>query len=250
MRLDASKIKSALKYDACEALIFDSIDSTNTYGKQLVLSGAPTPCIVLAEEQTSGRGRLGRSFFSPYGTGLYMSILCKTHLSPDKATFATVSASVAAAKAIEALSSKNVEIKWVNDLYIGGKKAGGILCESVMQNGESALIVGIGINITTESFPEFELNSPTSTGELDRNALAAEIYNNFLYYFAPENRNVCLFEYRERFYLKDKAIVLHLADGTSKCAVARGIDDDGGLIIDIDGKTDIVRSGEVTVRAH
>ncbi len=242
-------IKNNVSADICSISVFDSIDSTNSYGKNYILQGNPTPAMILAEEQTSGRGRCGRSFFSPEKTGLYMSILCKANKDYEDALIYTIAASVAASLAIEELSDKSVQIKWVNDIYIHGKKAGGILCESVSLDGEIGVVVGIGINVSTKHFPQFDNNTPTSTGSLDRNALAGKIYDKFMFYATPENRESCLFEYKKRFYLKDKKITIHRANGSLDYATTRGIDERGGLIAELaDGRVEIIRSGEVTVR--
>lgn len=244
--LDSKKIKKHIFADVTGVCIFDTIDSTNSYGKEYLLCGKPSPALILAEEQTNGRGRCGRSFYSPQSTGLYMSIVYTADNYSEDALSATVSAGVASALAIEELSGKDVQIKWVNDIYIDGKKAGGILCESVFTDGKMGIIVGIGINISTDNFPVFENNVPTSTGEIDRNALAGKIYD--LFFKFNSDKGVCLDEYRKRFYLLNKEIIIYRADGTEDIATARGIDDNGGLIVELDGKREIIRTGEVTVR--
>ena len=248
-RLCKRKIQDGIFTDICDIIIFDSIDSTNSYGKNYVLSGNPCPAMILSESQFAGRGRCGRSFFSPDATGLYMSILYCSDTAPEDALFSTVAAGVASAIAIEELTGKKIQIKWVNDIYLDGKKAGGILCESVLTEGKMGIVVGIGINISTTDFPDFDNNSPISVGELDRNVLAGKIYDKFMLFTRAENRAACIEEYKKRFYLLDKEIKIHYADGTVSIAVARGIDDRGGLVVEYEnGKADIIRTGEVTVR--
>lgn len=178
-----------------------------------------------------------------------MSILYCPDTAPEDALFSTVAAGVASAIAIEELTGKKIQIKWVNDIYLDGKKAGGILCESVLTEGKMGIVVGIGINISTTDFPDFDNNSPISVGELDRNVLAGKIYDKFMLFARAENRAACIEEYKKRFYLLDKEIKIHYADGTVGIAVARGIDDRGGLVVEYEnGKVDIIRTGEVTVR--
>lgn len=248
-RLCKERLRENIQSDICDVIIFDSIDSTNSYGKGYILSGAPCPALILSESQSAGRGRCGRSFFSPESTGLYMSIVYTPDASPVDALFSTVAAGVASAIAIEELTEKNIRIKWVNDIYLDGRKAGGILCESVFAGEKMGIVVGIGINISTADFPKFENNSPTSVGELDRNALAGRIYDKFSFYTRAVNRAACLDEYEKRFYLLNKDILIHYADGSVRGAIARGIDDRGGLTVEYEnGQTDIIRSGEVTVR--
>ncbi len=248
-RLSARRIRKSISADIDNIVVFDSIDSTNSYAKNYVLQNAPLPAMILAEEQTAGRGRLGRTFYSPSKTGLYMSIAYIPTGSPEDSLFTTVAASVACAKAIEELTERRVQIKWVNDIYIDGKKAGGILCESVFENGKMGIIVGIGVNVSTSEFPEFDNNTPTATGALDRNALAGKIYDYFVKFNSREHLTPCLDEYRERFYLQDKNITIHYANGESENAIARSIDERGGLIAELDGgEITIIRSGEVTVR--
>ena len=246
-RLNASEIQKNLCEKISKIEVFENIDSTNSYGKGYILSGNPLPALVLSEEQTAGRGRCDRSFYSPKESGLYTSILYSQNSKPEDALFATITASVASALAIEELSDKSVQIKWVNDIYIDGKKAGGILCESVFFDGQMGVVVGIGINVSTKKFPEFENNTPTSTGNLDRNALAAKIYDYFVKF--SKDKSYCLEEYKKRFFLLNKAISIHRPNGVIDSATARGIDELGGLIVEHEnGKAEIIRTGEVTVR--
>jgi BirA family biotin operon repressor/biotin-[acetyl-CoA-carboxylase] ligase len=247
--LNADKIRASIKSDIRNVEVAEKMRSTNSYGKFYLRDGGITPALILAEEQTEGRGRCGRSFYSPRSTGLYMSILYFSQTSPELAVSATVTASVASALAIEELTGKNVDIKWVNDLYIDGKKAGGILCEAVYCDEKMGVIVGIGINVSTSDFPEFDNNSPTSIGEIDRSLLAARIYDNFMLYNTEDYHQRCLEEYGKRFYLKGRRIAIHRPNGRIDRATALDFDDRGGLVVELDdGGIDLIRSGEVTVR--
>jgi BirA family biotin operon repressor/biotin-[acetyl-CoA-carboxylase] ligase len=130
--------------------------STNDVAKQIARDGALEGTVVLAEQQHQGRGRQGRSFASPAGVGIYMSLLLRPQIDLGRLPQLTLLAAVATAEAIVEVSSLPVELKWPNDLMIHGRKAGGILTESVFQADLSpAAVVGIGINVNTalEQFP-------------------------------------------------------------------------------------------------
>lgn len=130
--------------------------STNDIAKQLAQDGAPDGTVVLADQQVRGRGRQGRSFASPAGVGIYMSLLLRPQVENSHLPQLTLVAGVAAAEAIEEVSALPVELKWPNDIMIDKRKAGGILTESIIQADQSPVaIVGIGINVNTtlEQFP-------------------------------------------------------------------------------------------------
>ena len=133
--------------------IWEEIDSTNNIAKSE--SDADTPALYIARTQTGGRGRLGRSFHSPADTGLYMTVAYTTNRPLSEAVRVTAAAAVAAASAIEALTKITPSVKWVNDLYLHGAKVGGILTEAVTRpDGAHRMVVGLGINLTTATFPE------------------------------------------------------------------------------------------------
>ncbi|MDE0205412.1 MAG: biotin--[acetyl-CoA-carboxylase] ligase [Candidatus Tectomicrobia bacterium] len=130
--------------------------STNDIAKQLAQDGAPDGTVVLADQQVRGRGRQGRSFASPAGVGIYMSLLLRPQVEISHLPQLTLVAGAAAAEAIEEVSALPVKLKWPNDIMIDRRKAGGILTESIIQADQSPVaIVGIGINVNTtlEQFP-------------------------------------------------------------------------------------------------
>ena len=138
---------------------YATVTSTNDIVKNAARAGAEEGFTVTARCQTAGRGRMGRSFFSPDGTGLYISILLRPTFHPKDALMITTAAAVATARALEAAGSRNIGIKWVNDLLINGKKIAGILTESSLSMGADSLdfaVLGIGINLLSPSngFPE------------------------------------------------------------------------------------------------
>ena len=147
------------KYINCESeiILLDEIDSTNNFLKQKAESGEKSGTVIIAKRQTGGKGRLGRSFFSPQG-GMYLSILLRPQISAEKSLFITTAAAVAVCRAIEKVSNKKSGIKWVNDVFIDNKKVCGILTEASLDFETGGLyyaVVGIGVNLyyPKNSFP-------------------------------------------------------------------------------------------------
>ena len=136
--------------------VFKTIDSTNNFAKSLAQLGAVHGTTVISEVQTQGRGRMGRSFYSPLGMGIYMSVILRPELSVEHSLLITSCAAVAVAEAIERVAGIDCKIKWVNDIYAGNKKLCGILTEAsvnVEQGGLEYAIVGMGINVQNVTFP-------------------------------------------------------------------------------------------------
>ena len=129
---------------------FDTVESTNTLAKSLAAQGAPQGTVILADHQTGGRGRRGRSFHSPAGSGIYMSVILRPNCPPDKLMHLTCAAAVAMCCAVENATGHRPGIKWTNDLVFGRKKVAGILTELIFDGSGnvSAAVVGIGINCT------------------------------------------------------------------------------------------------------
>ena len=149
--LSASGIRRFLPADApLFPTVRKCLDSTNAEALRRAVDGAPEGTVIVAEEQTAGRGRRGRSFFSPAGTGIYLSILVRPALAAERAHLLTCSAAVAVAEAIEACAGVDASIKWVNDVYCRGKKVAGILTEGSFDLEGGVLqhaVVGIGVNV-------------------------------------------------------------------------------------------------------
>ena len=139
-------------------LWFDSIESTNTHARELARQGAAHGTVLIADHQTGGRGRLGRSFHSPAGSGVYMSVILRPNCNPQEIMHLTCAAAVAMCDAVETAAGFRPGIKWTNDLVYGTKKLGGILTELGLKNDGTVdyAIIGIGINCchTPEDFPE------------------------------------------------------------------------------------------------
>jgi len=133
---------------------FFKIDSTNRVGLELGYAGEPEGAVILAEEQTAGRGRSGRSWHSERATGIYLTLLLRPKLAPVQAPLLTMMAGLSAHAAVQAVSGLAVDVKWPNDLLIRGKKVGGILTEMHAEtNAVRFVIVGIGLNVNQEKFP-------------------------------------------------------------------------------------------------
>lgn len=234
--------------------IHHSLPSTNTYAKQLALRDGEDGTVIIAESQTAGRGRRGRSFFSPT-SGIYMSILLRPEFSAETAGLVTSCAAVATAKAIERLCDCEIGIKWVNDLLANGKKLCGILCEgaSDLESGcMEYMIIGIGINVGATEFPP-ELCDIATTLEnicgkkISRNELIAEILNSLEEEIASIESGAFIEESRRRSVVIGKDVTV-ISGGNSYPASAIDIDDKGHLLIEKDGKIIPLFSGEVSIR--
>ncbi|WP_039833553.1 biotin--[acetyl-CoA-carboxylase] ligase [Paenibacillus sonchi] len=239
--------------------VFKTISSTNEAVKALASNGEAEGKVILSEEQTAGRGRKGRKFFSPPGTGIYMSILLRPKLSAVESILLTTSAAVAVALAIESVSGKDTQIKWVNDVFMDGKKVCGILTEASMslENGWlDYAVLGIGINVSlpTGGFPNDLTGIATSVfsegnhhGDL-RNRLVAEVLNHFMGYYEYLADRMFLSEYRERIMLLGKPVTV-MKDNKQCEATAIDIDNDCRLKVRYkNGDEEYLSSGEVSIK--
>jgi BirA family biotin operon repressor/biotin-[acetyl-CoA-carboxylase] ligase len=236
---------------------YDSIPSTNAAAKVLAASNAPHGTVLLADSQTAGRGRLGRSFHSPAGSGLYMSVILRPNCQPTELMHQTCAVGVAVCDAVEEVSGIRPGIKWINDLLLDGKKLGGILTELSM-NGSNVdyAVVGIGINCnqaTIDFPPELQdiacsLSSALSK-PIDRARLAAalifhlEIMSRKL--FHPQ---AVMARYRRDCVTIGKDVMIHRND-TATTGHALNVENDGSLLVRLqDGSIQTVNSGEVSIR--
>ena len=185
-------------------VLYDTIDSTNTELKRRAHQGAKSKMIILADSQTAGRGRLGREFYSPSGSGIYFSMLFRPQIPPEELVLFTTAASVAVCHAIEETTGQQPLIKWVNDLYLDGKKICGILTE---KQGD-AVIIGVGVNCTTV----FEGELATVAGSLSQTGircrLAAELVNCLMNMEEWICKRIFLEEYRKRSLVLGKEITV------------------------------------------
>ena len=250
--LDADSIRHRLLENNVEAdvVVFQTIDSTNTEGKKRA-DHLSRPLLLLAEEQTMGRGRQGHSFYSPRTTGLYMSLVVPVSLPLTTIAFCTQAMAVAAARTVEALGGPALQIKWVNDLYLADRKVAGILTEAVTDletQQATAVICGIGINLTTKDFPETIMSTAGALGRMDRNILAAEINALFLKMINElPDTDLWLNEYRQRSLVLNRTLSFSV-NGHVYHAVGKEIDDQGRLVVGFkDGNTMTLSSGEISV---
>ncbi len=235
--------------------IFSELDSTNRYLKELAKEGAKAGTVIIANKQSAGKGRLGRSFFSPEGTGIYMSILLRPEMELQKSVRITSMAAVAVARAIERVSGIEAKIKWVNDIFLNGKKVCGILTESGINATTGVLeyaVLGIGINVGTIQFPEELKQIATSicnecSHTVKRNELIVEILKELEYWYPSLWNGSFLKESRKRSLLLGKDI---LVVGSEKDyqAKALDLDDMGHLWIEKEGKKEMLHSGEVSIK--
>lgn len=239
---------------------YDTIDSTNNYLKREALH-LPDGTVAVANEQTSGRGRLGRSFQSPADTGIYLSALVRPNIPPAEALNFTAFVAVAICEGIEAATGLRPEIKWTNDIVLNKKKVCGILTEMSIEGESGALqyiITGIGINVNQQEqdFPEDIRDIAGSLamaagGPVRRGRLAAEVINALdqMYTAWLNGGGDYLERYRARCLTVGRPVKLLRANGTQEPAEAIAVADDFGLVVrHPDGREEKVTSGEVSVR--
>ena len=230
-------------------VFYEKTDSTNTRAKEYAEATDSREMVVfIANSQTAGRGRRGRSFVSNEGAGIYISILTYPTEDGFDATRTTAEAAVALARAVESLCQCDVKIKWVNDLFLGGKKLAGILTEGkVTENGKIAYsVVGMGINVYKNAISDGISGIATSIESVinyapDRSHLAAMIINEFL------NRGDCYDEYKARSVVIGRDVtVVKLTESYSARVI--DVNPDYSLLIDRDGVEERLFTGEISLR--
>lgn len=250
------------------------VDSTNNVLKQYIADGEKGDMVLMAEEQSAGRGRRGRSFYSPEGTGIYMSLLLHPDATPEEGTMLTTLAAVAAAKAIEEVAGEEAQIKWVNDIWMHGKKISGILTEGSASLEEGKLeyvIVGIGINIYEPEggFPEEikDVAGAVFTSHVQRenlrNRLAVQFIVHFMEYFRTFPARDYLEEYRKRCFVIGKRVRIITPQGTPALQLEKPggekADREYAQVLDIDdachlkvqyddGTIEFLSSGEISIK--
>lgn len=251
--LSEEAIRAVLQHDV-PLFLYDTLSSTNQTAASIAMENAPAGTTVIAREQTAGKGRRGRSFYSPKDTGLYLSIILRPEEALRKSILITAAVAVAVSSAIDEIAGVHTQIKWVNDIYLHGKKISGTLTEAItdIESGEIRhIITGIGINCNTTNFPDSAGAAAGSIGfPLSRNALAARIIDRVLEESAQLQNRAFLSEYRRRSMVLGKGIdVYPLLDAPPFPATAEDIDENGGLIIRCpDGHRETLSSGEITIR--
>ncbi len=225
----------------------DITDSTNNEAKRIIKDGKKEPFLVIAKEQTAGRGRQGKNFFSPKDTGLYMTVCFPIEKSVQDFLYMTSAAAVSVVKEILWLTGIACRIKWVNDIYKDGKKICGILTESVL--GENPfIIVGIGINLTTADFPSDIKNIASSLEKDISPALLAEGIAQRLKNYFDEGTSSFMDDYR-KFSLVPGEDITYIKNGETYEGRAVKILDSGALLVKkANGEEEILDSGEISLR--
>lgn len=270
MAIKSKKIEKFLKHSVT-VRVFDEIDSTNNEAKRRAEADRDSVVLYVTDHQTAGRGRRGHDFYSPKGSGMYFTLSLPLSAQPADIQVMTCVAAVATCEAIEVLTNSSPKIKWVNDILIDGKKVAGILTELVAdgQNRPLSVIIGIGVNLTTDHFPaEFALTAGC-VGKVDPNRLCAAIVDRLIDMYriivgdgAPDvphsayssatakHDNCCynsiLEKYKRLNVCIGKAIRYKDADG-AHTAKAVDIANDGSLIIEENGIQKTLHSGEISI---
>ena len=238
---------------------FETIDSTNLQAKTMGQQGAPHGTALIAQAQTAGRGRLGRSFHSPDGQGIYLSMVLRPQCHATELMHLTCAVGIAVCDAIEAVTGLRPGIKWTNDLVFGKRKLGGILTElSLDKSGNvNFAVVGIGINCTqkTADFPEDIQNIATSLSESTKTEISVpQVAAAILSSLAAmsdrllSHREPLLEQYRRDCVTLGKEISV-VTPTSVRHGIAVDIDGDGALVVDFpDGHREAVSSGEVSIR--
>lgn len=255
-----AEIKSLMhtEWVAKEVLYFDTIDSTNTKAQELAEKGYQSGTLVVADKQESGKGRRGRSWVSPSGTGIFMTLMIKPDINPNNASMLTLVAALAVAKAITSVTGEEAMIKWPNDIVVNGKKVCGILTEMNAQfDYINHIVVGIGINVHNESFPE-EISQMASSLMIEaggkrfhRAQIIAETMSYFEQYYdtflKTQDLSALVREYDELLVNRNKSVRV-LDPKEPFDGKAMGITPKGELIVDTWESRKLVSSGEVSVR--
>ncbi|MGI6603616.1 MAG: biotin--[acetyl-CoA-carboxylase] ligase [bacterium] len=235
----------------------ERVDSTNNRGKELAFQGAEEGTLVVAEEQTGGRGRRGRAWSSPPGTGIWVSLVLRPNFQPSQAPLLTLTAAVAAAEAVRDLAGVSAGIKWPNDILAGGRKLAGILTE---MNAEldviNHVVLGIGINVNTPAFPE-DIAAVATSLFLERGGKPVSrvrLLQSFLERFEswydrlPQAAEQLLQRWRELSVTLGQNVTV-TSPAAVLAGVARDVDSEGALLLETeDGQVVRVLSGDVSLR--
>lgn len=267
--LSAKKIEKYLtSEDRYKIICFSSLGSTQDALKSLAYGDVPDGQVFIADRQSGGRGREGRSFFSPADSGIYMSLLLRPSVSAQSlltkdTIFITVAAAISVAEAIEEITKKKADIKWVNDIIHNGLKVSGILTEAAFNNNATSydhVIVGIGINLYKNNFPS-ELNGiagalynnkPLNVRKL-KSRLIADILNRFEFYYGMISYGKFSFiiKYKERSLVIGKKVDIIIGDSVTGCGEVLSLNDDCSLNIKMEnGEIRTLYYGEVRIKLN
>ena len=259
LREDLSErgIVKYLTVPAGEIRVFDVVGSTNSEMKAAAAAGMPDRSIIAADRQTEGRGRYGRAFYSEKGTGVYFSILIR-NIDFYRGKFLTAAAAVAVAESLEKLYGVSAQIKWVNDVYIGGKKCVGILTEAVTDLESGVIgyaVVGIGVNLKEPEggFPkELQGVAGIPSDELPADAYnraVAYTFNRFIELYDAFDRDALVKSYRSRSFLQGRTVGVMFDGKEAYTAVVKDVDENLNLVVVADDGTErTLNYGEVTLK--
>lgn len=254
-QLSVAEIKKYLKFPA-SIFIKKSLDSTNNEAKRMLINNCEDFSLIIANSQTQGRGRKGKTFFSPENSGIYFSIILKPNLKIDEALKITIAASLAVTRSIEKLTCKTTSIKWVNDILIENKKIAGILTEAISDfetRTIETIILGIGINFSTNYFPDEILNTSTSIfynekPSITRNHLIAEIVNEIHSLIFNLADSDLISEYKKKSSVIGKNVFIYHNSILEEVFV-NDINEDGYLMVKTKNNEDIIlNSGEISLK--
>ena len=250
-KLNVGILREALGTTAIELCVMDTVDSTNAVARRALQGGLRHPTAFVADAQTAGRGRMGRSFYSPADTGIYCSLLLPMNQVQVDTVSVTAVAAVAVRRAILRVTGVSTAIKWVNDLYLGDRKVCGILAETAMGDEGRYLILGVGVNLCTDHFPD-ELcsiaGSLLADGSGLRNRLTAELIVELSESLLRASDGAWLDEYRAHSNILGRPI-RYTEQGREAFGIAEAIDEMGHLIVrQADGSLAVLASGEISVR--
>ena len=261
-RLTESEIRQGLSENNrnIEIHVYDSVTSTNSEAKRLALEGAADGTLVVSGQQTAGRGRLGRSFYSPK-EGIYLSVIIRPRFDVSKSVLITCAAAVAVAESVKEIAGKDARIKWVNDVYVDDRKVCGILTEGMtdFESGQiEAVIIGIGVNTDVSNFPDdLKRIAGAVDGDYSASELAGAIASRTIDYAHNIEERTFIDSYRSMSTVIGKKITVYKGqyklnpedeiEGVT--AEVKNIDNDGRLIVVYeDGTEEALSSGEITIR--
>lgn len=256
----SDEIKSILdtKWFGSDILFFEEIDSTNNEVKRQAENGAKQGLLVVAERQTAGKGRRGRTWESPEKSGIWLSYLLKPECEPYRASTLTLVIAMACTEAFSKVTGIECQIKWPNDVVANGRKLTGILTEmSTELTSINYVVVGVGINVNMTEFPEDIRDKATSLclecgSKVDRSRIIAEFGRSFEKYYGifikTYDMSELKFEYLKQLVNIGREVRI-IREDDEYIRTAIGINDAGELLVrDRDGVTETIRSGEVSVR--
>lgn len=247
--VSVQSIKTFMKNDI-DVEYLQSVDSTNNYCKRVLAEGRDGAFLVSAHQQTAGRGRQGKSFYSPADTGVYFSLVLHPKTNLQNAVTATTAAAVAVCKAIENLTDKKPKIKWVNDVYLDGKKICGILTEAITNFEEGivdSIIIGIGVNISTTDFPQEVEGAGCLVADVNPSELIARIADELISIAGSDYQSFIDYYRSHSLVIGEK--IKFIKNGVVTLATATAIDETGGLVVRLEDDSETtLRSGDISIR--